>query len=386
MRIVVTGGGSGGHITPILAVARELKQLDPATEIIYIGQRGDALADVPEQHPAIDEVRTVRAGKFRRYHGEGLKQLLDVPTVYKNLRDMVWVVVGLWQSFWLLRSLKPQVIFVKGGFVGVPVGLAAALLRIPYVTHDSDVIPGLANRVIARWATAHAVALPEELYHYPIDKTVTVGVPVSSEYVPVTSALQEEYRRHLGLQAYKQVVLVTGGGNGARRLNELVIENASFLLKRFPGLAIVHLSGRSLENETKAAYAKALTPEQVSRVSVKGFVHDLHMYSGAADVIIARGSATNLAEFAIQSKPCLVIPASQLIWTVKNSETLAKAGAVMSLNEDQASQELRLANTLASLLENPGKMRELGKKLQSYARPGAAKHLAKLLIEKARSE
>ena len=100
MKILVTGGGSGGHITPVLAVAHELKRLRPDVEITYVGQTGDVLGDVPEQNKSIDHVVTVRAGKFRRYHGAGLKQLLDVSTLYKNLRDAMWLLVGLWQSFW----------------------------------------------------------------------------------------------------------------------------------------------------------------------------------------------------------------------------------------------------------------------------------------------
>jgi UDP-N-acetylglucosamine--N-acetylmuramyl-(pentapeptide) pyrophosphoryl-undecaprenol N-acetylglucosamine transferase len=177
LKIVVTGAGSGGHITPVLAVAHELKKLSPESTLMYIGQRGDALGDVPAEDKNIDQSYTVRAGKFRRYHGEGIKQVFDVVTLYKNLRDVIFVLIGLWQSFWLLGRLHPDVIFIKGGFVGVPVGLMAALRGIPYVTHDSDAVPGLANRIIARWARLHAVGLPKEVYAYPPAKTVTVGVP-----------------------------------------------------------------------------------------------------------------------------------------------------------------------------------------------------------------
>src|SRR5665213_182798 len=97
--IVLTGGGSGGHITPILAVAAELKRLRPGIRLVYIGQRGDALGDIPAKDENIDEVFTVRAGKFRRYHGEGLRQVLDISTMFKNIRDAFYVLVGLWQSW-----------------------------------------------------------------------------------------------------------------------------------------------------------------------------------------------------------------------------------------------------------------------------------------------
>src|SRR5215471_5576967 len=109
--IVLSGGGSGGHITPILAVASELKKLRSGLHLVYVGQKGDTLADIPAAHPAIDEVFMVRAGKFRRYSGEGWRQLFDVATQAKNIRDAFRVLVGIWQSYRLMRKLRPAIIF-----------------------------------------------------------------------------------------------------------------------------------------------------------------------------------------------------------------------------------------------------------------------------------
>src|SRR3989344_909016 len=162
MVIILTGGGSGGHITPILALADELKKQKPDARVIYTGQIGDSLGDIVRIHPSVDEVYGVRAGKFRRYHGQGLMQVLDIPTLYKNIRDSFYVMIGFVQSWFLLGRLKPSVIFVRGGYVGVPVGLAAARRKIPYITHDSDAIASLANRIISKRAAAHAVALPKD--------------------------------------------------------------------------------------------------------------------------------------------------------------------------------------------------------------------------------
>ena len=201
MKIIVTGGGSGGHITPTLAVVHELKRLRPDAQITYIGQTGDPLLDVPQQDKNVSAVLSIRAGKFRRYHGAGWRQLFDVETLYKNLRDVVLVLVGIGQSYKLLGKLRPDIIFIKGGFVGVPVGLAAAMRGIPFVTHDSDALPGLANRVIARWAKVHAVALPKEVYahYYPAGKTVTVGVPVSHNFHRVSASEDKDWRAEVGL-------------------------------------------------------------------------------------------------------------------------------------------------------------------------------------------
>lgn len=378
----MTGGGSGGHITPILAVARELKRLRPDVKIVYISHIGDQFDDIPAGDPNIDEIHHVYAGKFRRYHGAGWRQLLDFETMLLNLRDACYMVVGTWQSYKKLKQINPGAIMTRGSYVSVPVCLAAAWLRVPYITHDSDAIPGLTNRIIGRWAAVHAVALPEELYPYPIDKTVTVGVPVSPEYVAVTDQLRDQYKRELHLQGYEWVVLVTGGGLGAKSINDAMVANAQSLLTRYPGLAIVHVAGRTHQAEVNAAYDAADLGEARRRVMVEGFIIDMYKYSGAADVVVARGGATNLAELATQEKPCIIIPAAQLTGghQVKNTETLAKAGAVIQMSDEQIEQELRLGHVISDLLDNPTKTRALAARFAQFARPDSAMRIAEMVL------
>ncbi len=376
----MTGGGSGGHITPILAVAHEIKRQSAEHTIMYVGQKGDQLLDVPKANPSIDEVYTVSAGKLRRYANEGWRQLLDVRSQLLNLRDMFRTFSGFVQAVRLLRRLRPDVVFCKGGFVGVPVGLAAAILRIPYVTHDSDVTPGLANRIIAPWAARHAVAMAVSDYPYPPDKTVTVGVPIAAEYKIVSRHELEYFRALLGLEEFSQIVLVTGGGNGARVLNQAVVANARHLLRSFPDLLIMHVAGRRLEDETDSAYDELELGGARKRVRVYGFLTDIYKYSGAADVIVARGGATNLAEFAAQAKACLLVPSKQLSWNVKNSTVLHEKGAVELLDENQIEQPERLGRTIGRLLSSTEHRLKLGRALATIAHPDATKDLAALIL------
>jgi UDP-N-acetylglucosamine--N-acetylmuramyl-(pentapeptide) pyrophosphoryl-undecaprenol N-acetylglucosamine transferase len=378
----VTGGGSGGHITPILAVAKALKAKKPDLKIVYIGQKGDALSDIPAQDPNIDEVYTVRAGKFRRYYGEGLRQLLDIKTIALNIRDLFFIIIGLWQSFWLMHKLQPEIIFTRGGYVSVPVALGGHLNGVPYITHDSDAHPSLANRLIARWAAMHAVALPEELYPYPIDKTITVGVPISSDYHLVTPELRTKYRRELGLDKYQQIVFMTGGGNGSESLNNALVANADNLLKRYPGLAIVHATGRGLFDEVQAGYDKLVSPENRSRVRAEGFISPMYQYSGAADIVITRAGATTLAEFAVQGKACIIVPSAFLTGghQLKNAEALAKKGAIISMTDEQIDQELRLSSVISDLIDHPAKLHDLETNFAKLAQPDAADKLAELLL------
>ncbi|HEX3568693.1 MAG TPA: UDP-N-acetylglucosamine--N-acetylmuramyl-(pentapeptide) pyrophosphoryl-undecaprenol N-acetylglucosamine transferase [Candidatus Saccharimonadales bacterium] len=384
MTIVVTGGGSGGHITPILAVANELKQLQPDCTIVYIGQRGDMLGDVPAQDKNIDAAYTIWAGKLRRYHGEGLRQLLDIKTVALNVRDVFRTLRGMWQVYWLLRRIKPDMIFIKGGFVGVPVGLMGALRHIPYVTHDSDALPGLANRIVARWATVHAVALPKEVYQYPPDKTMTVGVPISSDFQPVTASGKVRYRQELGLEQYEQIILMTGGGNGALRLNQALETCAPDLLEQYPNLAIVHIAGRGHEDDIAAAYDAHVQSKDRGRVIVKGFVHDMYRYSGAADIVITRAGATTLAEFAAQEKACIMVPNPILTGghQLKNAQVLADREAVIIVREnDLVSDGLALLPPLVELLDHPEKRGRLSERLATLARLDSAHQLAMVLLD-----
>ena len=386
---MLTGGGtSAGHITPSLAVAHELKQLDPSVETIYIAQTGDSLADIPKEHAAIDKVFSVRAGKFRRYHGAGISQLFDIPTVVKNIRDVWWFGIGILQSYFLLKRLKPDCIFMKGGYVGAPVGLAAAWLRIPYITHDSDALPGLANRIVAKWAVLHAVALPKETYPYPQAKTVTVGVPVQADFKAVTEVLQQQYLQEIGLERYGKMLFVTGGGQGSKRLNDVVVSIVPELLKEFTDLVIVHVAGQSQEQLVHDMYEKLISEADHERVVVKGFLSGLYKYSGAANVIVTRAGATTLAEFAVQHKACVIVPNPFLTGghQLLNAQVLADRHAAVCVSEEELNKDPKtLGDAIAHILGSDTEQRELGEQLAKLAHPGAAKELAMVLLKEAQS-
>lgn len=385
--IVLTGGGSGGHITPLLAVAAELKKQQPGLHIVYIGHTGDKLADIPAKDSNIDEVFSVRAGKLRRYHGEGWKQVLDVPTMLLNIRDVFYLAIGMVQSWKLLKRLKPDTIFIKGGFVGVPVGLAAGHLGIPYITHDSDAIPGLANRIIARKAAKHAVAMPVDLYDYPAGKTVSTGIPLRAEFIPVTEAVKGQYRKDLDISPESKLLFVIGGGLGSRRINAAVAEAVPHLLGEYGDLQVIHAVGRGNEEAVAASY-KALSASEQGRVHIESYVDDVFRYSGAADVVITRAGATNLAEFALQGKACIVIPSPFLAsgHQLKNAEYLEDQGAAIVIDETELqSDSNRLARQVSKVLSDDGMRSMLGKKFSSFAKPDAAAQIAKLIFEQGKA-
>lgn len=381
---MVVGGGSGGHITPTLAVAEEIRKLNPRVQLIYVVGRKDALSDVIHEKGLFSSVHHVFSGKFRRYHGEGLKQLLDIPTVVKNIRDMVFVAIGCIQAWFLLGKVRPDVIFIKGGFVGVPIGLAAALRRIPFVTHDSDALPGLANRIIGRWAALHTVAMPKEIYSYPQGKTLQVGVPVAKEYQRVTSQMQSRYKESFGLPPEAEVLLITGGGLGAHRINVAMTSIASQLLHRFPELVIVHIAGRGKDEEIAELYYQNVSPVMLDRVLLEPFVTDLERYSGAADLVVARAGASTLAELAAQAKACIIVPNSQLTGghQVKNTDFLQQKGAIQVVTDAAVARNHELLlQQIDVLLSDVNQRRILSDALHETFVPNAAEKLAKIIVK-----
>lgn len=357
--------------------------------LVYIGSKGDKLGDIAGREKLFDEVFAIRAGKFRRYHGQGIKQVFDVMTLLKNIRDALYVLIGLWQSYWLLGRIRPSAIFIKGGFVGVPVGLAAKFRNIPYLTHDSDVLPGLANRIVGRWAKLHAVSMPKELYAYPAEKTVFVGVPVGKEYTPVSHDRQAAYRKELGIAAEGQVVFVTGGGLGAQRLNNALIAIVPKLLHTHPRLTLLHAVGRDNEVTVQKQYRLVLPENEQGRVIIKGFVHDLYRYSGAADVIVARAGATAIAEFAAQGKTCILVPNPLLTGghQLKNAQAIEQTGGAVVITEQQLEEKPdSLADAINSLLVNDSKRKDLARNLSTHAKLDAAHLLAELLLSLSKDE
>ena len=380
MTIILTGGGSGGHITPVLAVAEELKKQDPSSKIVYIGQKGDRFAKVVGDSPHIDNLVLVRAGKFRRFHGEGIRQVLNVPVLLKNIRDLFYVVIGIFQSVSIIKKLKPQVVFSRGGYVSVPVALGAKFNKVPYITHDSDPIPSLANRLIAPWAALHAVALPKEIYPYPADKTMTTGIPLSHNFVHVTEELKKTYKKEIDLPDSAKLLFVIGGGLGSLTLNNAVTSSAKQLLHEFKDLHIFHVAGETNEADLNEQYKLVLTEAEQGRVKVFGFISDVYKYSGAADVIISRAGATNLAEFAVQAKPVIVVPSAFLTGghQLKNAEYLMTKEAAIMVDENNLGSLL----TETERLLKDSKLRDvLSHNLSQFGVSDAAKTIAAITLK-----
>lgn len=378
-KIMVVGGGSGGHLTPLIAVADEIVAQDQTAKVVFVGQKGENLKDIVE-HPAISSHAEISAGKFRRYHGESfISHLFDIKTVILNMRDFFRFARGVVEAWWLLGREKPDAIFLKGGFVSVPVGFAARFRHIPYITHDSDAIPGLANRLTAKHAAKNTTALPAELYPYNPNKTIQVGIPVQPTFTKIGPEQLAAAKVALSLREHDEVVFCVGGGLGARKVNLAVVDSAEAILKKSVRRHIFHISGKKLYDETKSAYEAHVPAELMKQVHLIDFTTELHKYSAAADMVITRAGATNMAEFAVQAKPCLVVPNPVLTGgqQLHNAKVLVDNNAALVLHEEHLGE---LGNKVNELLADTDRRQKLGEKLHLLASRDAAKILAQLLL------
>jgi UDP-N-acetylglucosamine--N-acetylmuramyl-(pentapeptide) pyrophosphoryl-undecaprenol N-acetylglucosamine transferase len=364
-----------------LSLAHALRKQSPDCRIVYIGLKGEKLEGLQDRYSVFDEAHYISAGKLRRYYGESfLAHLVDIRRLALNVRDFFRTLAGINSASRLLRRLRPAVVFSKGGFVGVPVGIAAHRQHIPIVTHDSDALEGLANRIIGRWATIHTTGMPPTYYRYPPSSVRYVGIPVDERIGPVNPEDQQAFKKQVDLPVDSLLLLVGGGGLGARDLNDLIVKSAKELLERQSNLHIIHIAGRQHQKTVDGQYLKFLTTDQRGRVEVLDFTADFYKYTGAADLVITRAGATTLAELALQRKACVVVPAPFLTGghQLKNADQLKKLGAVEIVNNNASPQ--KLVETVGRLLQNEKQRLKLATSLGTTAHPKAAGELAQILL------
>ena len=332
----------------------------------------------------IEKQYAIFAGKWRRYHGLGtFRHLGDIKTIVKNIRDIFLLFIGFWQSFFILLSWRPAVVFVKGGYVGLPVGLAAALLRVPIVTHDSDSIPGLTNRILSRFTKLMAVGLPVEFYehYYPKSKTRFTGTPIRPEFLNMNSQTKITAREQLDVKENDKVVAIIGGSLGAIRLNEAVLDNLSKFLSD-PSLHLLWVVGNRQYNELQKR-VENLGADRY-RLHIYPFTLELDRLVAAADVVVSRAGATSIAELAAAKKPTILVPNPYLAGghQLVNAESLTSAEAALVITEDQLlANPLVLSEEIFMLLDDQSLKNKLAYNIHSLTISNAATRIVTVIHE-----
>lgn len=295
--------------------------------------------------------------------------------MWHNFVDGFKVLVGTVQSFGKLIVWRPDVVFTKGGFVCLPVGLAAHLLRIPLVIHDSDAHPGLTNRILSRWATKIATGAPLEYYSYPKSKSRYVGIPINTAFHPYTKAQQWDSKRDLGLDTDKPLVVVTGGGLGAGRLNGVVVETLRDLQKM---ATVILVAGAAHYDELRTRM-----PKDSEQFKLFSFVNNMPELLGAADIVVTRAGATTILELAALAKPTILVPNAALTGghQLKNAAVYGDAQVAVVLDEDaMVEKPALLVKAVSGYLKDPKTTASMAKRFGKFAKPDAAKDMATMIL------
>ncbi len=372
------GGGSGGHVTPVLAVINELSKLDSNLDVEFVCDaafESQSRGLMAHAHVPVT-VRTIPAGKFRRYHGESVFDALkDVKTILLNLRDLFYIVAGFVMSVVLLIQRRPDAVFAKGGYVCLPFGLAASFLRIPLVIHDSDTRPGLTNKILSRFATRIGTGSPTENYDYDHTKTNYVGVPIQPEFSPFSSEDIRAARHEIGMiDVTAPLVVVTGGGLGARSINDAMVTSAQTVLDA--GIHVYHVTGKKHYEDVSQR-----VPQHAHYITVPFVYKNMHHVLGAADVVVSRASATFIQEVAGLAKPTILIPARHLGDQIKNAAVYESSNAAVVMTDELIERGQTLGQAIVSLVGDTDKRTSLSDKIHSFARPEAATAVADMILQ-----
>jgi UDP-N-acetylglucosamine--N-acetylmuramyl-(pentapeptide) pyrophosphoryl-undecaprenol N-acetylglucosamine transferase len=354
LRILIAGGGTGGHIIPALAVARELGTRH-AAEILFVGtSRGLETKLVPE---AGFPLQLIHVGPLKNVSlATRLRTLLDIPA-------------SLFACRRILREFKPQAVLGIGGYASGPGVATALLLRVPTMLFEPNAMPGLANRLVGKRVQAAAVNFPAAARWFR--NAEVTGIPVR----PGFFALQPPPANaapHL---------LVFGGSQGARLFNQTLPRILAALLDAVPGLTILHQCGARHVDETRAAFVASRADP--ARWHVSAFLDDMPAQFARANLVMARSGASTVAELAAAGKPALLVPfaAAADDHQKRNAEEMAKAGAAVMLTETDLATPDELLEALKGLLASPEKLAAMAVAAKGQAHTGAAERIADRLAE-----
>jgi UDP-N-acetylglucosamine--N-acetylmuramyl-(pentapeptide) pyrophosphoryl-undecaprenol N-acetylglucosamine transferase len=348
-KILLTGGGTLGSVVPLVALAEKLRHKN--IQMLWLGTYGGVEREFMRQYHI--PYKPISAGKWRRYFS------------LRTVLDPILFVIGFIQSWLVLLIWRPQLIVSAGAYVSVPVTLAADFLGIPVLVHQQDIEIGLANKIMARWATKITVSFPEQAIFFPDFKVIMTGNPVREEIRQAKNQASKKSQFNLILDL--PVLLVVGGGTGAGQINKLVWETLEQLTKF---CQVVHITGQQ----------KKIKIEEHSSKNYHQFefiTKDLSGLMARADLVVSRAGMSFLAELSYLSKPTIIIPLPRS-HQEKNAEYFAahQAAEVLNFDYDLAAEDKeRFTSLVKDILADAAKRKILGTNIQKLSTPNAAEKI-----------
>ncbi|MGB9598458.1 MAG: UDP-N-acetylglucosamine--N-acetylmuramyl-(pentapeptide) pyrophosphoryl-undecaprenol N-acetylglucosamine transferase [Minisyncoccales bacterium] len=369
LKIVFTGGGTGGHIFPIISIVREIKRLKPKEEIIFyfIGPK-DKFSGFYLPKEGI-KVKFILSGKLRRYN--------NFFSFFQNIFDFLKIPLGFIQSFFLLLFIRPKLIFSKGGYGSIPVNLAGFVLRIPLFLHESDIVPGSANKFFFKMAIQifnSFLITPS----FPQEKTIVIGNPIRRELL--LGSKREAIKEFL-ISQEKPVILILGGSQGAKRINEKIIQSLIFLLDEFE---IIHQTGIQDYQRVKGMTEILLNSRQKKYYHLFPFLEEkllAHAYA-ISDLIVSRAGSGSIFEIAAVKKPSILIPLPESAndHQLRNAYYYAAKGGAVVLEEKNFTPVF-FAGKIKELFSQKENLEKMRKAAEDFSKPLAGKIIAAYFLE-----
>ena len=363
MKIAVSGGGTGGHIYPALALIREIQKKDENVEFLYIGtEKGLESKLVPRENIP-----------FKSIHITGFKRKIS----FENVKTILRFLKGVRDSKKMLKEFKPDVVIGTGGYVCGPVVYAAAKMGIPTIVHEQNSVPGLTNKFLSRYVDKIAICFEEAREFFPEQKVVLTGNPRASEVLGQDGI---KGRLSAGLKLKIPTVLIFGGSRGARPINEAVVKSLAELSGK--SYQVLYVTGDVHFEDVQKEVELVGNPENVI---IKPFIHNMPEVLSGVDLTVARAGATTLAELTSLGIPSILIPSPYVTdnHQEKNARALSENGAARLLLEKDLTGP-KLVESIDHILGNEDKLVDMKKAAKKLGIPDAAQRLYRLMEELAK--
>ncbi|MGM0501657.1 MAG: undecaprenyldiphospho-muramoylpentapeptide beta-N-acetylglucosaminyltransferase [Bacillota bacterium] len=362
MRIIISGGGTGGHIYPGLAVARGLKARNQETEISFVGTADGLESDIVPK--AGYDLKTIKAQGFTRRLS------------FQLVKAVAKTGVGVLESYGIIKNFKPDLVLGTGGYVCGPIVLAAALQNIPTMVHEQNAYPGLTNRLLAKVVDKVALSNPAAKKHFKAqDKLVVTGNPVRPE---ILNKKEEVAYQELNLNPAKKTVLVFGGSRGAKSINQAVVAIYQQLAEL--DVQVLHITGKK-DFERIAAKAKELGINNFDsgKIRIKSYLYNMEAALAVTDLVISRAGATGLAEITASGIAAILVPYPHATDNHQehNARSLEEAGAAKVILDQDLTAD-KLWSAAKELLTQENKLEAMGQASLALGEPQAAE---KLIVE-----
>lgn len=357
LRVIITGGGTGGHIYPGIAVAKAIKELCPDAEIMFIGGRGQRESIIIPQ--AGFNFRPILAQGFpRKVSRDWLKVFVKVPK-------------GFLSSLFLIREFDPDIVLATGGYVCGPVALAAFFLNVPVVIQEQNAVPGITNRILGKWAREIYVPFCEARKFFDARKVRLTGNPIRKE---IYSTRGDHSK--LGLSSNKVTITFLGGSQGSRSINSAAIEAITYLSDHASKIQIIHQTGERDWQRVSDAYNNTSI-----KALVKPYFHSIEEIYSVSDLVVSRSGGVTVAEITARGLPAILIPYpyAAVNEQAHNAKVLERRGAAIVIADSELNGK-KLADTIISLLNDENRLSEMAQSSKSLGRPMAAYIIAKSVI------